>query len=300
MLQNFCSMLAISVLLTLSWPGEASAQADSQGTVEFDISYVPGGGHKQQLDLYTPTNTDFPTILFVHGGSLTSGDRKDEPYGRMCEVFQEIGIACAAMSYRLAREHKWPDQPDDVVAAFKWLKRNIGPRGGDPERIFLFGHSSGCTLVAIVAADGRYLEAQDLDVRDVAGVIPMGCRLNDYTEITETRPPWYEQSWVPPEHVEDYMKREAAFVSMEQHNDAVPATHVSEALPPTLVLIAEAERFFPPILRDAAEFVGRALVADAEADIVILDDRRHVTAIRMMVAPDDPAVARIVEFVRAH
>jgi acetyl esterase/lipase len=276
------------------------AQSPRDGRAELDIPFVEGGDHDQQLDLYTPARSDFPTILFVHEGSLTSGDRKNEPYARMCQTFQGLGIACAATNYRLAPSHKWPAQPNDVVAAFRWLKKNIGARGGDPGRIFLFGHSSGCSIVAVVATDARYLKKQGLSPEDIAGVIPMGCRLNDYVEVTDRPPSTYEASWVPADRVDDYMKGEVAFVSLEQRNAAVPAAHVTRRLPPTLVLIAEAERFFPPILRDAAEFVGRALVHGAEAELAILDNRRHMTAIQMMVTVDDSAVLKVVEFVRAH
>ena len=279
----------------------SAVMAEGRQAMELDIPFVEGGGHDQQLDLYTPSEVGFPTILFVHEGSLTSGDRKDEPYARMCQTFQSSGIGCAATNYRLAPSHKWPAQPNDVVAAFRWVKQNIGERGGDPDRIFLFGHSSGCLLVALVATDPSYLEAVDLGPEDIAGVIPMGCRLNDYVEVTTTPPLRYEASWVPPDRVDDLTKGLVAFVSLEQRNSAVPAAHVSERLPPTLVLIADDERFFPPILRDAAEFVGRALAQGAgDVDLAILPDRRHMTAVQMMVAIDDPTVVKIVEFVRAH
>jgi acetyl esterase/lipase len=292
--------LLLMPLVAIVFCNTLMAQNHRDRGVELDIPFVEGGGHDQQLDLYTPADSGFPTILFVHEGGLTSGDRKDEPYARMCQTFQGLGIACAATNYRLAPSHKWPAQPNDVVAAFGWLKKNIGARGGDPGRIFLFGHSSGCSIVAIVATDARYLREQGLSPDDIAGVIPMGCRLNDHVEITDRPPSPYEASWVPADHVSDFMKREVAFVSLEQRNAAVPAAHVSKPLPPTLVLVAEAERFFPPILRDAAEFVGRALVHGADADLAILDNRRHMTAIQMMVTVDDPAVVEVVEFVRAH
>lgn len=295
------AFLCTTMLLPGLVPGQRLvAQALQREGVELDIPFVDRGGHDQQLDLYAPSDPGFPTILFVHEGSLTSGDRKDEPYAQMCRTFQAAGIGCAATNYRLAPSHKWPAQPNDVASAFRWLKENIGARGGNPGRIFLFGHSSGCSLVAVVATDARYLMAQGLSPEDIAGVVPMGCRLNDWVEVTNAPPARYEASWVPPDRVEQYLERDAAFVSLEQRNAAVPAMHVGERLPPTLVLIAEAERFFPPILRDAAEFVGRALAAGAEADLAILADRRHMTAIRMMVTAEDPAVVEVMKFVRAH
>lgn len=293
------SLLLSVVLATVSHNAKPSQSPSGKG-VELNIPFIAGGQNDQQLDLYTPIQARFPTILFVHEGGLTSGDRKDMPYSRICQTFQDLGFGCATTNYRLAPRFKWPAQPNDVVAAFGWLKRNIATRGGDPKRIYLFGHSSGCYLVAMVAADKQYLAAQGWSPREIAGVVAMGCRLNDVVEVRATPPTNYEGSWVPPNRLDDFMKEEVAFTNLQQRNDAVPAVHVTAELPPTLVLIAEAERFFPPILRDAAEFVGRAQAAGAKADLAILADRKHMTAIQMMITPTDPAVVRVASFVRAH
>lgn len=290
------------LLLALSVPIRAAAQSPWEASVELDLPYVADGDHKQQLDLYTPSTTGFPTILFVHGGSLTSGDRKDEPTAQMCETFQSLGIACAAMSYRLAPGYQWPAMPRDVASAFAWVKQNITARGGDPDRIFLFGHSSGCLLSAVVSADAKYLAAHGLSPRDVAGTIPLGCRLNDRLEIADspaeaTRD--YEVMRIPSSRVDDFLT-EYPYETVEDVNDAVPAAHVTEDLPPTLVLVAEGERFFPPILRDGAEFVGRALAAGAEADLIVLEGRRHMSALEMMVTADDPTLKLVMDFVESH
>ena len=120
--------LPLMMLLALAPWCATPAQRQQGKSVQLDIPSVAGGKHEQQLDLYTPSNADFPTILFVHEGGLTSGDRKDEPYAKMCATFQVIGIGCAATNYRLAPEHKWPAEPNDVAAAFAWLKHSIGAR----------------------------------------------------------------------------------------------------------------------------------------------------------------------------
>lgn len=271
-----------------------------RGAVELDIAYTRDANYEQQLDLYLPDTTNFATILFIHGGELTSGDKRDEPYAQICKSFQELGIGIAAINYRLAPKSKWPAQPDDLVGALKWLKNNISFRGGNPDRIFLLGHSSGGLLAAIVAADKRYLSKQGLTQKDLAGVIAMGCRLNDVVSVGDVRPEAYESSWVPPDRISEYMESEPAFISLQQRKEVVPASYADENLPPFLLLIAEKERFFPPILRDGSEFVGRALVADADADIIILNDRSHMSAINNMTTPDDPGVQCVVSFVRSH
>lgn len=269
-------------------------------SVALDVPYVADGLHKQQLDLYTPDSPGYPTLLFVHEGGLTSGDRKDQPYAEMCGAFVELGIGCAAASYRLAPQAKWPAQPEDVASAFAWLEANLAARGGDPDRVFLFGHSSGCLLVSLVGADPGYLTRHGLTQGDVAGIVAMGCRLDDRVEVGGEGPTGYERSWLRPDGVPAFLASEGAFETLQARNDAVPSRHVSADLPPTLVVVAEDERFFPPILRDGAEFVGRALSQGATADLVVLPERRHMTAIQMMVTTADPGVQLVADFVRAN
>jgi len=294
-MSRFTVRLLSLALMSFLW-----SPANAAESVEFDIPYVTNGGPKQQLDLYTPSADRFPTILFVHGGSLIEGDRKDAPHDQIARTFQKLGIGFAAMSYRLAADARWPAQPNDVAAAFAWVKRNIAARGGDPQRVFLLGHSSGCLLVSIVAADRQYFGEQGFTQRDVAGVIPIGCRLCDSVVVAPAAPNGYESSWVPPDRLAEFMESETAFTDLDQRNTAVPVRYVDSSLPPTLLLMAEGERFFPPVLRDGAEFVGRALEAGADVDLAILADRRHMTALEMMITPDDPAVVKVVEFIQCH
>ena len=217
--------------------------------------------------------------------------------------FAEAGIGCAAMSYRLFPTVDWPVPVEDVAAAYAWLRRNIGDRGGVETDVFIVGHSSGCTLATIVAGDPQYLATHDLATTDIAGVVAMGCRLNDQFEYVDA----VVRSTVEAEgvSVEDATTKffsenrtGARFgrrVAMEGFR---PMTHVGRHLPPTLVLIAEAERYKPPILADAAIYVGAARDADVDADIAILPDRTHYSSIRLLASPDDPTRRLITAFVR--
>ena len=52
------------------------------GTVHRDLAYVENGHARQKLDLYLPklgSSKRAPLILFVHGGSWRSGDKKSVP-----------------------------------------------------------------------------------------------------------------------------------------------------------------------------------------------------------------------------
>ena len=254
-----------------------------------DIAYEPGADSTQSLDLYLPgrSTTPYPTVVFIHGGSLTSGDRRDLPYATICHNFVVAGIGCASVNYRLVRTANWPAQPRDVASAVSWVRKNIAAHGGDAKRIFLFGHSSGCHLAALVSTDTAYLAARHLSPRDIAGVIAMGCLLRQ----------------VPPA-IEDSVKLRAFFTSgrwtyptLEAFRDADPTLHAGPHVPPTLVLIAESEQQQPPILVNAQQFAARVRAAGGTVDVRVLPNRHHESALTMMADPLDPTFLDIVGFI---
>ena len=63
------------------------------------------------------------------------------------------------INYRLAPAHKFPSGIEDLTKLVAWLKAHIAEYGGDPEKIFLWGHSAGAAhigdYVAHVAKEGK-------------------------------------------------------------------------------------------------------------------------------------------------
>jgi len=129
------ALWTLAVLLGLALTADAGAQG-----LQKDLPY--GSDPMQRLDLSVPADGAFPTVLFVHGGSLATGDKADDDYRNVCASFPAAGIACGNVNYRLAPS-PWPAQAEDVAAAVAWVQTNIGARGGDRHKLFLFGHSSG-------------------------------------------------------------------------------------------------------------------------------------------------------------
>lgn len=254
-----------------------------------DVAY--GGDPLQRLDLFLPDGRNFTSVLFLHGGSLSGGDKNDDDYRGICQPFAASGVACASMNYRLFPAVRWPAPEQDTATAFAWMKSHIAEYGGDPTRVYLFGHSSGCLLASLLGTDGSFLAARGLKLSDVAGVIAMGCRLNDVVDAAGTTPEQVRHHFASDPY-------DSAFGSIEALNNAVPAAHVSAAMPPFLILIAEAEQIHPPLVADAKEFIARAGKARARAEYVILPGLTHYSAIRNARSPDDPTFRRILQFIR--
>jgi acetyl esterase/lipase len=264
-----------------------------------DIPYVEGGGHKQQLDLFVPAGEGFATMLLVHGGSLTQGDRKDtsEPYGDICRAVARDGIACAATSYRLFPNVDWPAPVADVAAAYAWLRRNIAAQGGSPEKVFLFGHSSGCTLVSLLGVDPVHLAPHGLDSRDIPGIVAMGCRLDNRETEERIRARGADDADVRRYFRED--RWGARFGSLEALESFRPTARIAARLPPFLILIAEAERYQPPILADASVFAEAARAFGSEVAVEVLPGSTHYSSIRGMGLQGDPTLRLVVDWIRS-
>ena len=123
--------------------------------LERDLAYGPDPRHR--LDIAAaPGSQNLPVLVFVHGGGFTAGERRlpDTPYFDNVAIWAvRHGMVGVSITYRLAPAHPWPAGAQDVGLALRWLRDEVAARGGDPRRMFVFGHSSGATHVASYLAD---------------------------------------------------------------------------------------------------------------------------------------------------
>jgi len=119
------------------------------------------------LDLYSPVDMKgFPTVVWFHGGGLTGGEKF------FPDALKEQGMAVVAVNYRLYPKIKAPVYIEDAAAAVAWVFNNIAAYGGDPELIFISGHSAGGYLTSMVGLDPSWLKKHDIDANRIAGLIP--------------------------------------------------------------------------------------------------------------------------------
>lgn len=103
------------------------------------------------LDFYRAVRKDgraAPCVVMIHGGGWDSGNRTQLP--ELNHWLARRGYAVAAISYRLAPEHRWPAQRDDVMAAIAWLKVRSAELGIDAARLVLLGRSAGGQIAQVV------------------------------------------------------------------------------------------------------------------------------------------------------
>jgi acetyl esterase/lipase len=264
--------------------------------IERNVPYRARATAEQHLDLYSPTGAArLPVVLFIHGGSFDeSGERRTAPmYAAVCPGLAQRGIVCATMDYRLAPSSQWPAMPEDVAAAVRWLRDSVASRGGDPARIFLVGHSSGCLLAALVGLDASYLRHQGLDTRVAAGVVAMGCTLAPWDTVGRA----VNRGALAQAFQKDPDERRV-YGTLAWRLRANPTAWVGPAAPPFLVLVAESERYMPAVLEEGARFVRLLREQGRSADLRILAGRRHVTTTTGFGDPGDGVANLVSDFVR--
>jgi arylformamidase len=102
------------------------------------------------LDLYPTRRGNAPVHVFIHGGAWRSGLAKDAAY--QAETFVHAGAHYIAADFNNVLETKGDLMPmaDQVRRAVAWVYRNAASFGGDPNRVFVSGHSSGGHLAGVV------------------------------------------------------------------------------------------------------------------------------------------------------
>lgn len=106
----------------------------------------------QVLDVYRPRQAedeDLPVIISVHGGAWVYGDK--ERYQYYCMSLAQRGFAVVNFTYRLAPDHKFPTQLEDLNLVCKWVMKRARRYHFDTERIFAVGDSAGAHLLGLYA-----------------------------------------------------------------------------------------------------------------------------------------------------
>lgn len=173
------ALLSISVL--------SVAQRQSYKVLE-NHSYYPTTNtdpyirERCRLDVYYPVGKkNFRTVVWFHGGGLSGGEK------HIPEGLKDKGIAVVAVNYRLTPRVKSPEYLRDAAAAVAWVIKNIANYGGDPDKVFVSGHSAGGYLAAMIGLDKSWLKVHGVDANQLAGIVPFSGHAITHFSIRDER-----------------------------------------------------------------------------------------------------------------
>lgn len=152
-------------------------------TIVRDARY--GKDPRQRLDIYVPRSPspNTPVIIFFYGGGWQTGEKSD--YLFVAQAFAARGAIVVVPDYRVYPAVTFPGFLQDGAAATAWVFNNIPKWGGDPNDIFLIGHSAGAYNAIMLALDDQYLASAGISTAKLAGAVGIS---GPYDFLPLTRP----------------------------------------------------------------------------------------------------------------
>ena len=223
-----------------------------------------GSGARDRLDIYTPVGgaAPAPVVVFFYGGNWNSGSRTD--YRFVGEALASRGILAVIADYRLYPEVRYPDFLVDSAAAVAWTARNIGRYGGNPQKLFVMGHSAGAYNAAMVALDGRWMGKSGLSPSMLRGWIGMAGPY-DFLPI--------ENEGAKP-----------VFFAPNTPRESQPIVHVTAAAPSTLLIASKQDSLVNPV-RNTGGLARTLRAAGVKVEEIYTDRTSHTSLIGSLARP---------------
>jgi len=271
------SIVAGAVLLTLSGCSFKRINRSK------DIVYLkPENKSEQQLNIFAPKKNRKPAdvIVFIHGGNWNSG-RKSQ-YNILGNHWAKKGKVFVIIDYPLSPAADYKEMAITSAKSVKWVKENISKYGGNPERIFVSGHSAGGHLAALISIDNQYFE--DLGIKNpIAGTILIDAAgLDMYGYLMEEK--------FPKDHT--YM---TTFTSDPKiWKEATPLYHLHKNMPP--MLIYQGGKTYPSISESNQKFIKALQDFAPETPFHLQKNKKHVPMITQYLNPWSRHYGEIIRF----
>jgi arylformamidase len=242
----------------------ASPLVAAEPKVQRGIPYAEPKNERQMLDVYAPTEgKGHLVVLWIHGGGWKAGDKKGVQ--KKPQAFVDKGYIFVSTNYRFIPKVTVKEMTGDIAKAIRWVHDHAQEYGGDPNSIFVMGHSAGAHLAALVCTDDRYLKAEGLPLSIIKGCVPVDTAVYDVQKQIETigspRAAMYSSV---------FGKSEAS------QKEFSPITNVAKgkSIPPFLILHV-ADR--PDSRTQSQTFAGKLKDAGVFAKVVAAEGTTHGT-----------------------
>lgn len=157
-----------------------------------DVPYDPASG--QSLDIFpVPGAVRRPVEVYFHGGYWRRLDKSDFSY--VAHGFGGSGIVSVIVNYSLIPSVSMAELIRQCAQAVAWVSQNIAKYGGDPNSIFLSGHSAGGHIVAAILSSNWGDVGPAMDPSGIKGATVISgiydlapvrnCFLQDTLQLTE-------------------------------------------------------------------------------------------------------------------
>ena len=227
----------------------------------------------EQLDLFRTAKSNAPIFVFIHGGAWIRGDAKS--YSAPAEMFVGAGAHYIVPDFTSVADAGGSLFPmaEQMRRAIAWVWRNAASFGGDPNRLYIGGQSSGAHLAAVALTTDW---PREFDVP--ADIVKGGLCTSGMYELAPVRL----------SHRNSYV----AFTD-EMVEKLSPIRHIDRLSAPLVVAYGTYET--PEFQRQAREFAAAVKAAGKPVELVVGEHYSHLELPETLCSPYGVLGAAVLE-----
>ncbi len=139
--------------------------------VQSGLSFGPEVRRALNVYVPKPRTGRSPIVVFFYGGNWRAGERAN--YLFVAAALASRGYVTIVPDYRLFPAVRVPAFVEDGAKAVRWVLDHLAEFAGDPDRLYLMGHSAGAHIAAMLTLDERYLAAEGVPRNAIRGTIAL-------------------------------------------------------------------------------------------------------------------------------
>ena len=120
-----------------------------RGTLSCTLDVAYGPSDAERLDIFPAPAANAPVVVYFHGGAWTRWDKANNSFQAV--PFTGAGATFVSVDFALVPLVTLDELIRQCRAAVAWVHGNARGFGGDPDRLYIAGHSSGGHEVGMLA-----------------------------------------------------------------------------------------------------------------------------------------------------
>lgn len=228
------------------------------------LKFKYGADPVESLHIYPTSQPNAPVNIFIHGGAWQQGTA--ESYGFPAELFVNAGVHYVVPDFSWIQDVGDSLYPlvDQLRRAIAWLYHNAEQFGGDSDRLFLSGHSSGGHLAGVMLTTDWENQAEL-----PADVIKAGLCCSGMFDLKPVR-----------------LSHRGGYVAFtdEMEYDMSPIRHIDKIRAPLIVAYGSYET--PEFKRQSTDFANAVAYAGKPVELIVAENYNHFEVIETLANPN--------------
>ena len=226
--------------------------------------YSYGPSDVESMDVYAASADNAPVHIFVHGGAWREGTA--ETYAFPAEAFIDAGIHYVVLDFSWIQDVGNSLFPivEQLRRAVAWIYRNTAAFGGNPEKLYVSGHSSGAHLAGVLLTTD-WTQESGLP----ADIIQGGLLCSGMYDLRPVR-----------------LSARSEYIEFTDEMETLlsPIRHIDQLNAPVVVAYGSYET--PEFIRQSREFANAVSNAGKSVDLIVADNYNHFEIIETLANPN--------------